>query len=1443
MGRKTNLAWRGAGRVLSLCLTVFTAMWTAQAAPPPPAQISYTVSGTFSLVSGVDPAQLAGQSFEIDGTLAANTPPASTGPGSATYTFPSITLTMGNFALPLSNVPITFTIGAGGVPTITLATSIHVVIPIPFSASIAIPVGSMTTPSPTGFGTVAITPDQVLSAVTYGQGVDTTVLAVTGTVSANVIGPTLVANPSSLAFGLLVGGPNPPPQTFQVTAGSVMPISVTSDPLASWLSITSADPSTPSVVTVAVDPTNLAPGTYNTQITITAAGANNSPLTVPVQFVVSNQPPPGSANQFPPLTRGEFTEVAPQGFGDRQNGWAWSMEWFKDKLYVGTNRAFHCVEDYAIHRVLPNYQPYPPKDTDISCAADFNDLPLQAEIWAWSPDTNTWTRAYQSPLIIPNPDSDKPSNKLLPPELGFRGLQLYTESDGTQAMYISGVNSKAIHPVTGPTGIPAVPGARMLRTVDGVHFNPIATPETAPNSILVTGNFASFRGMTVYNGCLYVVAGTLQGAGVILGSCNPSDPNSWAQVSPQGLQYYEVGVYNNFLWATQSDHLGFSVVKSDGSDFPNLQFTTVIPNDGYRKLFPNVDGLSLKEFNGDLYVGGDGIHSFFGAEMFRVHPDDTWDLVSGIPRNTPDGFKAPISGLGPGLGWILNAHMWRMEVFDNRLYVGTFDLSTTFRNIPFVSQLVTPELGFDLWWTQDGTHWFQIDQNGFGDKFNFGVRSLKKTDWGLFLGTANYFHGLRIYRGIPAGFNFPPVVNPNAPVFTTPVYSTTPMTQTLQVSSVSLPTTFNVTSSVTTPPSGNWLKISSNSMTPPVGPGSTPLVVTADPTGLAVGTYTGIITFNSPTTGVQRQITVTLNIIPYGPLNVGVSQLQFAYSLGGPLPATIGLPVSTVGPPMAFTVTANSSNSVVNGLTAKAANAGWLSVNTGTGTAPNFPQQDLVLVSADPGKLGPGRYTGTLTIASPYSANGNQTVSVSLLITPASSGPGTVTPPPVTAPGIVSQVLNGQGWQTSLLMLNTTTKPQPVSLNFWNYDGSALTLPLVTAGPETVFSSTIPVGGLSVAQTDGSGISAQQGWAALGASGVGGSALLTSQVGIQPPSEVALPLNSNASQKLVMPFDETLSGSQYTTTLALANAGTAPAVGVLTFVDDAGQAIPITGTINVPANGHYTGDIGAMFPPLQGKRGLLQVTSTAGLSGVGYRFNGAAYTALPVLANASSGAKTIPHLVNGAGWKSTILLVNPGAQPASFSINFYAADGSALTLPLGVDGNNSTISGSIAPGQMRIIQTDGSGSSAVEGSASVSSSAPLGGTAIFTAPPAVGSQAPSEAASPLVSTLGTTLDFPFDLTNTGLGLSTTIELANPGSSPAKVTLSFTDPTGQAFSGSALVTIPAHGHYESVLGSAFPSLQGSKGVVQVKSTLPLTGLAIRYNGLAFTSIPAVVPGAN
>jgi hypothetical protein len=433
-----------------------------------------------------------------------------------------------------------------------------------------------------------------------------------------------------------------------------------------------------------------------------------------------------------------FVQAAPQGFGDRQNGWAWSMAWFKGRLYVGTNRAFHCAEIAAINRILPWFFPYPFDDPDVECTPQSEDLPLRAEIWRWSP-SGTWERVYQSPQDVPIPTRP---GKTVARDIGYRGMAVYREPDGSEALYVTAVSSRFL-------GYD-VPPPRLLRTTDGQNFS--AVPQD-PGTLLGDFDDTSMRNPIVYRRKLYVIAGSISGSGKLFESANPAQGNnSFRDVGPPMLDVSAVQVFNGSLYVGINDReKGYSLLKAKLHDGPPYSFKTIIPPGAYNPEQPNTEVLSMQVFKGRLYIGCNGIRGgsigLVGpAELVRVNADDSWELVEGLPRKTPAGFMQPISGYNAGFNNRYNGHIWRMAVWDGQLWVGTFDSSTAYKNDPSVEPLVREEMGFDLFRSADGVRFTPVSLNGFGDKFNFGVRSLTPTPHGLFLGTANYYYGLQIWQ-------------------------------------------------------------------------------------------------------------------------------------------------------------------------------------------------------------------------------------------------------------------------------------------------------------------------------------------------------------------------------------------------------------------------------------------------------------------------------------------------------------------------------------------------------------------------------------------------------------------------------------------------------------------------------------------------------------------------
>jgi uncharacterized protein (TIGR03437 family) len=117
------------------------------------------------------------------------------------------------------------------------------------------------------------------------------VIAVPGTDAITIMAaaPTAViaTAPASLQFAYTAGGAVPAAQSIQITNSGTGTLTWTAAASDSWLSVTPASGTAPTTLSVSVSPASLTAGTYNGSVTITAAGASNTPLTVGVTLTVA----------------------------------------------------------------------------------------------------------------------------------------------------------------------------------------------------------------------------------------------------------------------------------------------------------------------------------------------------------------------------------------------------------------------------------------------------------------------------------------------------------------------------------------------------------------------------------------------------------------------------------------------------------------------------------------------------------------------------------------------------------------------------------------------------------------------------------------------------------------------------------------------------------------------------------------------------------------------------------------------------------------------------------------------------------------------------------------------------------------------------------------------------------------------------------------------------
>lgn len=471
------------------------------------------------------------------------------------------------------------------------------------------------------------------------------------------------------------------------------------------------------------------------------------------------------------LTADDFRQIGEQGFGLRANSYAWSMAYFRGRLYIGTNHNFLCIVR-SIRGITSNNAE---QEVPVDCDPNLLDMDLRARIYAYDPATNEVELVYISPTV--KALSSDGTLRDVAVDLGYRTMLVHREPDSTEALY---VGTYVTTEVTGPP-------PRILRSVDGRRFDPL------PGKISNDPTLVSYRSLTSFNGRLYTLAiGRIDEATDLLESADPAS-GEFRKVNPPhfgdpaNISAFELEVFKGYLYlGTATADQGFQLLKTKAVGQTPYVFQKVLTDGAYRGS-RNQNVVSLQAFGDYLYVGT-GLNfvalDFFpgveaaAAELLRVAPDESWEIVCGEPRETPDGDKFPITGKLGGCGNSRTGYIWRMAVHNNRLYMGTFDMSLFARFAtteglessidldihPIISWVLERipageiadiiaaiEGGFDLWETKDGREWRQITRTGLEDEYAYGVRSFASTPYGLFLGTANPYFGFNIFLGQEPG--------------------------------------------------------------------------------------------------------------------------------------------------------------------------------------------------------------------------------------------------------------------------------------------------------------------------------------------------------------------------------------------------------------------------------------------------------------------------------------------------------------------------------------------------------------------------------------------------------------------------------------------------------------------------------------------------------------------
>ncbi len=296
------------------------------------------------------------------------------------------------------------------------------------------------------------------------------------------------------------------------------------------------------------------------------------------------------------------------------------------------------------------------------------------------------------------------------------------------------------------------------------------------------------------------------------------------------------------------------------------------------------------------------------------------------------------------------------------------------------------------------------------------------------------------------------------------------------------------------------------------------------------------------------------------------------------------------------------------------------------------------------------------------------------------------------------------------------------------------------------------------------------------------------------------------------------------TGIAIANPNTGAATISFFFTDSNGNNLG-SNTTTIPAGQQIAAFLNeAPFAPVNGATSILGTftfSSNLAVSAIAIRgFTNERseflMTTLPILSVGATGGETITlaHFADGGGWRTQVVLVNPGDSPIGGTIQFLGADGQTI----------SASPYAIGPRGATRIPTAGTASTVQTGSVRVSTTTTApSAVAIFTYKPV--DTTVTEAGVPALRN-GTA--FQLYVEKSG-AVETGLAVANPSASPITVNLVLTRADGSSTGLSGQLNIPSNGQTSLFLREipGFASLAAPfQGVLRITSAAPVAVTSLR-----------------
>ena len=222
--------------------------------------------------------------------------------------------------------------------------------------------------------------------------------------------------------------------------------------------------------------------------------------------------------------------------------------------------------------------------------------------------------------------------------------------------------------------------------------------------------------------------------------------------------------------------------------------------------------------------------------------------------------------------------------------------------------------------------------------------------------------------------------------------------------------------------------------------------------------------------------------------------------------------------------------------------------------------------------------------------------------------------------GSMAHIAAGGGWKTLLTLANPGTTAAKAHLNFVGDGGKPLRVSLslpqspdLAAQQSSTFEQTLPPGAMLEVVADGLAGVSEQGWAQLQTDGrVTGFGTFQYQPPKGGQQEAVVPLETRGAASYILPFDNT---GGYYNGVALTNLSGQQAAIAVTIRDAGTGAVLETDTISLPAQGHVSFLLNALYASATADAAVTVefATTTPGqIAVLGLRFNSnGAFTSVP----------------------------------------------------------------------------------------------------------------------------------------------------------------------------------------------------------------------------------------